>query len=53
VPLGSGQHTGAAAQDTKWLRFPAIQPPGWLAAYGGTLPEARAALEKARRDLGI
>jgi len=49
----TGQHTGAAAQDTKWLRFPALQPPDWLTPYGGTLPEARAALEKARRDLGV
>jgi hypothetical protein len=49
----TGQHTGAAAQDTKWLRFAAVQPPSWLAPYGGTLPEARAALEKARRDLGL
>jgi hypothetical protein len=44
----TGQHTGAAAQDTKWLRFPAVQPPEWLRPYGGTLPDARAALEEAR-----
>jgi hypothetical protein len=49
----TGQHTGAAAHDTKWLRFPAVQPPDWLKVYGGTLPEARTALEKARRDLGV
>lgn len=49
----TGQHTGAAAQDTRWLRFPAVQPPAWLGPYGGTLPAARAALEKARRDLGL
>jgi hypothetical protein len=49
----TGQHTGAAAQDTKWLRLPAGRPPHWLDAYGGTLPEGRAALEKARRELGL
>ena len=48
----TGQHTGAAATDTKWLRFPASRPPAWLRPYGGTLPEARAALEEARRALG-
>jgi hypothetical protein len=48
----TGQHTGAAAQDTRWLRFPAAQPPEWLLSYGGTLDGARAALEQTRRDLG-
>lgn len=44
----TGQHTGAAAQDTKWLRFLANDPPAWLAPYGDSLREARAALEEAR-----
>lgn len=49
---GSGQHTGAAALDTKWLRFRATHPPSWLGQYGGTLAEARSALEEARRARG-
>ena len=49
----SGQHTGAAAVDTKWLRFRATSPPEWLAPCGGTLAEGRAALEEARRSLGL
>lgn len=47
-----GQHTGADAQDTKWLSFPANDPPAWLGKYGGTLSEAKASLEEARRLLG-
>lgn len=47
-----GQHTGADAQDTKWLSFQASDPPSWLDEYGGTLDDARAALEQARRALG-
>lgn len=47
----TGQHTGAAAQDTKWLRFAAARVPDWLQPYGGTLEQARAALEEARRRL--
>lgn len=35
-----GQHAGAAAVDTTWLRFRATQPPTWLAQYGGPLREA-------------
>jgi hypothetical protein len=48
----TGQHTGAAAHDTKWLRFRAADPPHWLSEFGGELPAARAALEKTRRKLG-
>jgi hypothetical protein len=48
----TGQHTGAAALDTRWVRFPALTPPEWLQPYGGTLAQAAAALEQARRDLG-
>jgi hypothetical protein len=48
----TGQHTGAAAQDTRWVRFPAIGRPEWLRPYGGTPAKAKAALEQARRDLG-
>jgi hypothetical protein len=46
---GTGQHTGAAAQDTKWLRFQASSPPTWLAPYGDTLARAKSALKEARR----
>lgn len=49
---GTGQHTGAAATDTKWLKFPAGSSPSWLRPYGGTLVEARAALEEVQRSLG-
>lgn len=31
------QHGGRAGRDTKWLSFPADQPPSWLAPFGGTL----------------
>jgi hypothetical protein len=48
----TGQHTGAAAQDTKWLRFKAANPPEWLLRFGGPLPAARAALEEAHERLG-
>jgi hypothetical protein len=43
----TGQHTGAAAQDTKWLRFQANNAPAWLSPYGDTLAKAKAALKKA------
>jgi hypothetical protein len=43
-----GQHSGASARETRWLRFPAGDPPAWLRPYGGTLASARAALEEAR-----
>lgn len=46
----TGQHTGAAAQDTKWLRFPAATPFPWLKPHGGTLHAAWKALEKARSE---
>jgi hypothetical protein len=46
-----GQHTGAAGVDTKWLRFPADDPPSWLQRYGGPLIEAQRALEEARDAL--
>jgi len=42
----TGQHTGAAAQDTKWLRFQANSPPTWLSPYGDTLAKAKAALKQ-------
>jgi hypothetical protein len=47
-----GQHTGAVAQETRWIRFRAVTPPDWFQSYSGTLNEAKAALEQARRDLG-
>ena len=39
-----GQHTGAAAHDTKWLTFAAASPPTWLAPYGGRLDHALSAV---------
>lgn len=44
-----GQHTGATAQDTKWLSFKAATPPSWLAPYGDSLADAKKALEEASR----
>lgn len=35
----------------KWLHVPPEEPPSWLSAYGGTLPQARQALEQARDEL--
>jgi hypothetical protein len=34
------QHGGAAGTDTQWLRFAAVEPPGWLDPYGGALAAA-------------
>jgi hypothetical protein len=48
----AGQHTGASAQDTRWLRFPASRPPDWLMTFGGTLAAARQSLEEIQRNLG-
>jgi hypothetical protein len=48
----AGQHTGANAQDTKWLRFPAAAPPDWLTRFGGSLAGARRSLEEIQRNLG-
>ena len=31
------QHGGSAGRDTKWLSFPADDPPEWLSPFGGTL----------------
>lgn len=36
----TGQHTGAAAADTRWLSFHAERPPDWLRKYGGRLADA-------------
>ena len=47
-----GQHTGAAARDTMWIRFNADSRPLWLGQYGGPLSTARAALKEASRGLG-
>jgi hypothetical protein len=38
------QHGGARGSDTRWLQFPASNPPGWLAQYGGALAQAYQAL---------
>lgn len=48
-----GQHTGAMAQDTKWLQFAAESPPDWLSGFGGTLAGARLALEEVQDGLGL
>ncbi len=45
------QHKGAAGRDTKWLLFPATDPPAWLKSYGGQLARAKKALKQARRNL--
>lgn len=42
----TGQHTGAAAADTRWLSFHAERPPDWLKRYGGSLAEAYKLLAK-------
>ena len=34
------QHGGSTGRDTLWLSFPALNPPDWLRACGGTLREA-------------
>lgn len=31
------QHGGQAGTDTRWLSFPADEPPEWLTPYGGSL----------------
>ncbi len=36
-----GQHTGADATDTSWLRVKVGEEPGWLTEWGGTLAKAR------------
>lgn len=46
------QHGGKEGRDTKWLSFRPEAPPEWLRSYGGTLADARAALEEAQRRLG-
>lgn len=39
------QHAGG--RDTKWLGFPADNPPSWLVAYGGTLADVYRLILKA------
>jgi hypothetical protein len=46
-----GQHTGANALDTRWLRFEAADPPQWLEPFGGTLERARRSLEEIQHGL--
>ena len=41
------QHGGSAGQDTRWLSFPATNPPTWLAEYGGTLGQVRTLIDQA------
>lgn len=33
----TGQHTGAAGQETAWLQIDPLNTPPWLAQYGGTV----------------
>lgn len=40
------QHGGAAGTDTRWLRFDAAAPPGWLHDYGGSLAEGAAYIRR-------
>ena len=42
------QHGGQAGNDTRWLRFPVDDPPGWLARYGGSLAAGFARLVQLR-----
>lgn len=42
------QHGGQAGTDTRWLIFPADNPPRWLAPYGGSLSAAYARLNELR-----
>lgn len=39
------QHGGKLGVDTRWLQFPAHNPPDWLAAYGGSLDQAASVLK--------
>ena len=41
------QHGGKDGTDTRWLSFPAAEPPAWLADHGGTLDRALKLLERA------
>ena len=43
------QHGGSRGQDTRWLSFPATDPPAWLQSYGGTLATVRELIESAGR----
>ena len=43
-----GQHTGFDAQETRWLRFQADDPPAWIQPYGGDLRQAAAALAQSQ-----
>lgn len=44
------QHGGQDGRDTKWLGFPADNPPVWLSAYGGTLADVYRLILKARES---
>jgi len=41
------QHGGTAGRDTRWLSFPASNPPSWLSPFGGTLSQVRTLIEAA------
>lgn len=45
-----GQHTGSQGSETKWLHIASDDPPAWLSPYGGSLAQAKRALEQARGD---
>lgn len=44
IARAKGQHGGAAATETSWLRFVAESAPEWLAEYGGSLEAAERVL---------
>lgn len=46
VQQADGQHGGAEATETAWLRFPASSPPDWLAFYGGSIGDALSSLRR-------
>ena len=43
------QHGGGQGRDTRWLSFPAAEPPDWLRPYGGTLAQAFRVLSSIRK----
>jgi hypothetical protein len=40
------QHTGKTGAETRWLSFPAAEPPAWLARYGGTSEQGLDAVKR-------
>ncbi len=48
-PCLSHQHGGSAGTDTRWLQFPANNPPSWLNQFGGRLATVKDLIVKAGR----